>query len=61
MTEELKIRATVAQLEKELVGPNKEYPIEEALYDFNYNTEEILYKPEVFERYVQIYNNLSNG
>ena len=58
--EDLKVRATVAQLEKELVGPDKLYPTEEALYDFDYNTNQNLYKPEVFVRYTEIYNSLSN-
>ena len=61
MTEDLKVKQTVELLEKELVGINKQYPTEEALYDFNYDTNEALYKPEVFNRYVEIYNSLSNG
>ena len=60
MTEELKVKATIAQLEKELIGPDKPYPREEALYDFDYESNEAFYKPEVFERYVEIYNTIVN-
>jgi hypothetical protein len=61
MTEDLRVKKTIELLEKQLVGEDKEYPIEEALYDFDYKHNEVLYKPEVFEKYVEIYNSLSNG
>lgn len=48
------------QLERELVGRDKSYPNVESLYDFDYGNNEMLYKPEVFEKYVEIYNSLSN-
>ena len=60
MIEDLKVKQTTELLEKELVGEGKLYPTEEALYDFNYETNQNLYKPEVFERYVEIYNSLNN-
>ena len=60
MTEELKVKRTTELLEKELVGEGKTYPTEEALYNFNYETNEALYKPEVFNRYVEIYNSLND-
>lgn len=49
---------TIELLEKELVGTL--YPDVESLYDFNYEDNTMLYKPEVFEKYVEIYNSLSN-
>lgn len=52
---------TRQQLEKELVGEGRAYPVEEALYDFDYDKEEYFYKPEVFERYVEIYNSLNKS
>ncbi len=60
MTDDLKVKKTVELLEKELVGTGKTYPVEEALYDFDYENNTVLYKPEVFERYVEIYNSLNN-
>lgn len=50
----------IEQLESELVGEDKSYPNVESLYDFDYDNNEMLYKPEVFEKYVEIYNSLSN-
>lgn len=50
----------INQLLEELVGEDKVYPVEKALYDFDYETTEVKYKPEVFEKYVEIYNSLSN-
>jgi|LakMenEpi03Aug12_release.lakeMendotaPanAssembly.Ray.scaffolds.fasta_scaffold1108544_2 hypothetical protein len=58
MTEELKIQTTIDLLEKELVGTS--FPDVESLYNFNYENNTMLYKPEVFERYVEIYNSLTN-
>lgn len=53
-------KRTIELLEQELVGLDKEYTTVESLYNFDYDNNEILYKPEVFERYVQIYNSLNN-
>ena len=50
----------VELLENELVGEDKTYPTVESLYNLNYENNTMLYKPEVFERYVEIYNSLSN-
>ena len=50
----------VELLENELVGEDKTYPTVESLYNLNYEDNTMLYKPEVFERYVEIYNSLSN-
>jgi hypothetical protein len=55
-----KVQQTVQQLESELVGEGRAYPVEEALYDFDDEKSEFYYKPEVFMRYVEIYNSLSN-
>ena len=51
---------TVEELEKQLVGFDKKYPTVESLYNFDYDNNEMLYKPEVFEVYVEIFNKLSN-
>lgn len=48
------------ELERQLVGFDKEYPTVESLYNFDYDNNEMLYKPEVFEVYVEIFNKLSN-
>lgn len=50
---------TVEELERQLVGLDKEYPTVESLYNFDYDNNEMLYKPEVFEKYVEIYNSLN--
>ena len=60
MTEDQLIEQTIKQLESEFVGENKQYPTEEYLYDFNFENDTLTYKPEVFERYVEIYNMLRN-
>lgn len=44
-------------LVEELVGEGKEYPVENELY-FQVNDAELLYLPDVFDKYVEIYNNL---
>lgn len=44
-------------LVNELVGEGKSYPTENELY-FQVSEEELLYLPDVFDRYVEIYNDL---
>ena len=49
---------TTFLLETELVGENKQYPTIESLYTKDYENNTLNYLPEVFERYVEIYNEI---